>query len=141
MTDATTVLAFDFGLRRIGVAVGQTISGSATPLTTLIRDDLIELGNAIDQLIVEWKPDVLLVGEPLKRTDADDLFSALAVFVEELEERGLPVQKVDEAASSMEATARLNEQRRAGSRGRIRKAEIDAMAASVIAERWLQFSH
>lgn len=137
MTSATTVLAFDFGLRRIGVAVGQTISGTASALTTLSSADSVALWPQIDALIREWRPDALLVGEPPPRADAKALFAGLDEFLLELTARDLPVHRVDEGGSTLEANAALIELRRSGARKRIARPEIDAQAARIIAERWL----
>lgn len=136
MTSTTTVLAFDFGLKRIGVAVGQTVSGTASPVTTL--DAASEsLWPQIDALLKEWRPGVLLVGEPLPRNGAEALFAGLRDFSRELASRKIPVYPVDESSSSIEANERLVARRQSGQGRRIRKADVDAEAARVIAERWL----
>lgn len=135
---AGSVLAFDFGLRRIGVAVGQAVTGSATALETLANRAAGPDWERIDALVAEWRPAQLLVGMP---TLADGRPGALAAAVEafcgELGRYGLPVDFVDERDSSLEAGERLKEGRRAGRRGRIGKGRIDAAAAAIIAERWL----
>ena len=138
MSGAATILAFDFGLRRIGVAVGQTITGSASPLGTVAnRESGIDL-EAIAALIKEWRPDVLVVGMP---THADgspsDMQKPVEAFIEALGGYGLPVETVDERYTSIEAERVLKEARAAGSRGRIGKDDIDSAAAVFIAERYL----
>ena len=138
MPPASTILAFDFGLRRIGVAVGQDVTRSASPLGIVAnRDDGPDFEH-IAALLDEWRPTGLVVGLP---THADGSPSALQApveaFVTALERFGLPVVTVDERYTSIEAEAALKRARAAGSRGRIRKPEIDAAAAVMIAERYL----
>ncbi len=135
---ALTILAFDYGLRRIGVAVGQTITASASPLGTLLSTadgpDFVR----IDALLREWRPDRLVVGLPLQADGNDsDMSRAARAFAADLGRFGLPVDCVDERHSSQEAQATLKRARQSGSRGRIRKEHIDAAAAVLIAERYL----
>lgn len=133
-----TVLAFDYGRRRIGVAVGQQVTGSASALGTIANGHNGPDWARIDALIREWAPTRLLVGLP---TLADGrpgaLAGAIRGFCRSLERHGLPVHLVDERHSSQEAGERLVAGRRAGSRGRIARPDVDAAAAAVIAERWL----
>ena len=133
-----TILAFDFGLRRIGVAVGQTITGSASPLGTIAnRDSGIDRA-AIDSMIREWRPDVLVVGMPAHADgSASEMQKPIEAFIAELHSFDLPVETVDERYTSVEAERVLKEARAGGSRGRISKEEIDAAAAVFIAERYL----
>jgi putative Holliday junction resolvase len=133
-----TILAFDFGLRRIGVAVGQTITGSASPLGTIAnRDSGIDRA-AIDSMIREWRPDVLVVGMPAHADgSASEMQKPIEAFIAELYSFDLPVETVDERYTSVEAERALKEARAGGSRGRISKEEIDAAAAVFIAERYL----
>lgn len=139
MPDATTLLAFDYGARRIGVAVGQTITGSARELTTLTSVDEAPDWDAIESLIDDWRPDLLLVGLPL---DADGGESGLCPevrnFAAELAASGLPVQLIDEHLSSREAESRLVDARASGrKRRRVAKGDVDALSAVIIAEQWL----
>lgn len=133
-----TILAFDYGLRRIGVAVGQDITGSASPAGT-IRNSCAGIDEAaIDDLIREWSPDRLVVGLPLHPDgQPSDMTEAALSFAEGLKRYGLPVATTDERYSSVEATQILNRSRAAGHRGRISKTDIDAAAAVLIAERFL----
>ena len=133
-----TILAFDFGLRRIGVAVGQTITGSASPLGAIAnRDSGIDRA-AIDSMIREWRPDVLVVGMPAHADGrASEMQKPVEAFIAELRSFDLPVETVDERYTSVEAERVLKEARAGGSRGRISKEEIDAAAAVFIAERYL----
>jgi len=138
LTRAATVLAFDFGLRRIGIAVGQTITGSASPLGTVANRESGIDRDAIAALIREWRPDVLVVGMPAHADgSASDMQKPVEAFIEELRTFGLPVETVDERYTSVEAERVLKEARAAGSRGRIGKEDIDSAAAVFIAERYL----
>jgi putative Holliday junction resolvase len=133
------VLAFDFGRRRIGVACGDTLSRSASPLTAITAGPQGPQWSAIDALIAEWRPTRAVVGLPY---NVDDSQSPMAVAAREfaamLESRyRLPVNLVDERYSSLEAAARLRAARQAGlRRRRVGKADVDAAAACVILERW-----
>ena len=132
------VLAFDFGQRRIGVAVGQDVTGSASPLGIIDnRDGDIDFA-AIDRLVAEWRPVRLIVGMPLNADDsAGPLGAAVRAFVAALERYRLPIVTADERYSSIEAERLLQKARADGRRGRIDKAAIDAAAAVLIAERYL----
>ena len=133
-----TILAFDFGLRRIGVAVGQDVTASASPLGTVANGESGVDHERITAIIAEWRPTVLVVGMP---THADGspgaMTDAVEAFVRELAQYGLPVRTVDERYSSIEAEQVLKRARQQGSRGRISKEDIDAAAAVFIAERYL----
>ena len=138
MPAAATILAFDFGLRRIGVAVGQSVTRSASPLGVVANRDSGVDHEAIAALIREWRPMLLVVGMP---AHADGSASAMQepvrAFIRELGKHDLPVETVDERYTSVEAERVLQEARAAGSRGRIAKEEIDSAAAVFIAERYL----
>lgn len=133
-----TILAFDFGLRRIGVAVGQDVTGSASPLGTVAnRDEGIDR-DAIVALISEWQPSSLVVGMP-SHVDGSpsDMQEPVRAFIDELRHYGLPINTVDERYTSVEAERALKQARAAGSRRRISKEIVDSAAAVVIAERFL----
>jgi putative Holliday junction resolvase len=134
----TTILAFDFGLRRIGVAVGQSVTGSASPLGTIANSESRVDRDAIAALIREWRPTLLVVGMPMHADGSpSDLQKPVEAFIEELRSFSLPVESVDERYTSVEAERVLKEARASGSRGRIKKEEIDSAAAVFIAERYL----
>lgn len=134
-----TILAFDFGTRRIGVAVGQQITSSASPLTAIANGTQRSVWSAIADLIDAWRPDRLIVGMP---SNADGTAAAIGVamtgFMAELEQFSLPINAVDERYTSLEAKGLLKEQRQSGQQGRISKEKIDSTAAVLIAERWLK---
>jgi putative holliday junction resolvase len=134
-----TVLAFDFGHRRIGIAAGDTLTASAAPRPAAFTTRLGADWAAIAREIAALKPQRLIVGAPY---NADGTPGALAPaarrFAHELERRfKLPVSMVDERWSSLEAGAALKARRAGGGRRRIRREDIDSAAAAVILERWL----
>lgn len=133
-----TILAFDYGLRRIGVAVGQDVTASASPVGVVANGEGGIDHGRIKALISEWHPTTLVVGMP---THADGspgaMTEAVDAFIAELRQYGLPVATVDERYSSIEAEQALKNARQQGSRGRISKQDIDAAAAVFIAERYL----
>jgi len=133
-----TILAFDYGLRRIGVAVGQDVTGSASPLGVVAnREDGVD-HQAIAVLIKEWRPSGIVVGMPSHADGSpSDLQESVEAFIEELRHYGLDVDTVDERYTSVEAEHALKEARAAGKRGRISKEMIDSAAAVIIAERYL----
>lgn len=139
---ALRALGFDFGLRRTGVAVGQTLSASATPVTVLKMTDGVPDWSLIDGLIKEWAPDRLVVGLPYTMHGGEqDITRRARAFAAELERRyPCPVLTVDERLSSKEAEARLRELRQQGRR-RVRREDIDCAAACVILESWFHSQH
>lgn len=142
-TDAPeTILAFDYGLRRIGVAVGQQVTGSASAIATVSNRERGPDWAHIDALVGEWQPTRLVVGMPQTADgEPSSLTEAVDAFCHSLQRYALPLATVDERHSSLEAGQLLKGARRAGSRGRIAKGQIDAAAAAVIAERWLAQAH
>jgi len=133
-----TILAFDFGLRRIGVAIGQDITGSASPLGTVGNRDKGVDHAAIAALIKEWGPTGIVVGMPSHADGSpSEMQEPIEAFILELQRYGLGVDTVDERYTSIEAEQVLKQARAAGSRGRISKEMIDAAAAVFIAERYL----
>jgi putative Holliday junction resolvase len=128
---AGTVLAFDFGTRRIGVAVGELMLAQARPLTTLAAEANDARFAAIGRLIDEWRPARLVVGLPLALDGAEhDMSARCRRFAHQLEGRfRLPVVLVDERLSSAAADEAL---RSRGLGWRERKARVDAEAAAAI---------
>src|SRR5210317_368335 len=133
-----TILAFDFGLRRIGVAVGQDVTGSASPLGVVENRDSGVDHQQLAALIKEWRPTNLVVGMPAHADGSpSEIQQHVEDFIGELERYGLPISTVDERYTSVEAQRVLKEARAAGTRGRISKEMIDSAAAVFIAERYL----
>ncbi len=139
MSKHSLALGFDFGLRRIGVAVGSSATGSATPLGSATCQEGQPDWTAIEAFISEWHPDLLVVGLPYNSDGSESGMSRAARrFGNRLSGRfGLPVEFVDERLSSNEATRRLVEARRRGERRRIRRQDVDPLAASIILQTWL----
>ena len=133
-----TIIAFDFGLRRIGVAVGQPITGSASPLGVIGNGANGPDWPRLDRLLAEWQPARLIVGMP-QNSDGSPAAIAASVdsFVSGLARYALPVDTVDERYSSLEARELLVTGRRLGRTRRIARETVDAAAAVLIAERWL----
>ena len=138
MSGPRTILAFDFGLRRIGVAVGQDITDSASPLGVVAnRDDGVD-HDRIAALIREWQPTALVVGMPAHADGSpSDMQGPVNTFIAELARYDLPVNTVDERYTSIEAQRVLRDARAKGTRGRLSKDMIDSAAAVFIAERYL----
>jgi putative Holliday junction resolvase len=138
LSQPRTILAFDFGLRRIGVAVGQNVTGSASPLGIVANRDTGVDKERIAALLAEWRPTQLVVGMPAHADGSpSEIQEHVNSFIEELEAYGLPVDTVDERYTSVEAERVLKSARQAGTRGRISKDQIDSAAAVFIAERYL----
>ena len=133
-----TILAFDYGLRRIGVAVGQDVTASASPVGVVTNGDAGVDHDRIRAIVREWHPTRLVVGIP-KHADGSpsSLTAAVEAFIDELAQYDLPISTIDERYSSLEAEQALRQARKQGSRGRISKPDIDAAAAVFIAERYL----
>jgi putative Holliday junction resolvase len=134
-----TVLGFDVGARRIGVAVGSAFGSGARALAVVDVHGGGPDWNAIDLLRREWRPDGLVVGDPMTLDGGDQPIRDRArAFARELRGRyRLPVVMIDERSSSIEAARRFADDRAQGRRKRRDAAALDAMAAAVIVERWL----
>lgn len=128
-----TLLGFDFGTHKIGVAVGQTLTGTANPLITLGYVRQRPDWDAIAGLIGEWRPEALVVGLPLEMSGGEaEIAPRARRFARQLEGRfRLPVHLADERLTSREAWDRLG---RAAHRDPTR---VDALAAKLILETWL----
>lgn len=137
-----TFLAFDYGTKRIGVAVGQELTGTATALATVRATEGKPDWDAITKLIEEWQPDEVVVGLPLNMDGTDSELSRRAQrFGNQLHGRyNLRAHFVDERLSSLQAEEELRERPSAKPRGKSRKvqaADIDKVAAKIILESWL----
>lgn len=131
-------LGFDFGFKRIGVAVGQRLTFSASPLATLRAQMGVPEWSAVAKIIAQWTPEALIVGIPTC-IDGRELYTTAAVrrFAKELRKRFfLPVHLVDERLSTVEARGQLFAQ---GGYRKIKQTEVDSIAACVILEQWLHY--
>ena len=127
---AQTVLAFDFGLKRIGVAVGEPELGTAHPLPAIAAPGF----DSISRLVSEWQPRSLVVGLPVAERGEHALARRVERFARQLEGRvRLPVARVDERFSSVEAESRLKGGRTKSAGGR---RAIDSVAAQLILEQY-----
>ena len=129
------MLAFDYGTRRIGVAVGNTLIRMARPLTTIAGEANAARFAAIASLIDEWRPELLVVGRPVHADGAaHEMTARVERFARQLEGRfGLPVARVDERYTTVAAEAAL---KASGVRAGERKAVRDQAAAQLILQSW-----
>jgi len=128
VTEPLTLISFDYGEKRIGVAVGQTLTNTATPLDTIhVSNGAIDW-DSITRILKQWHPQALVVGEPLNTDGSPQaVTNQCNHFVRELMSRfELPVYRIDERLSTYEAKSRLKATR-----------NLDAVAAQAILETWL----
>lgn len=138
---ARVALAFDFGLKRIGLASGDTLTRTATPLATVAHHAAGPDWPAIDRAVRALGPDLLVVGAPYNDDGSPGSLSAGAdAFAQALGDRyKLAVERVDERYSSAAAHSLLREQRASGQRRRqLHKGDIDSAAAAVMLASWLE---
>ncbi|MEJ2383194.1 MAG: Holliday junction resolvase RuvX [Xanthomonadales bacterium] len=133
------ILSFDYGLKRIGVAVGQATTGTATPLET-VRHGREPDWDSIARLIRDWRPALALVGLPLgAEGDETPMSRAARAFGAALGERfAITVEFIDERLTSHAASARFVEQRASGALRRKHADRVDAIAAQIMLENYLQ---
>jgi putative Holliday junction resolvase len=129
------LIGFDFGMKRIGVAVGQTITQTARPLDTIQAKDGIPNWNAITHLIKKWLPDALVVGIPINMDGTDQVISQQArQFAHSLEEQyQIPVYEIDERLTTKDARERLFIQ---GGYKALQDGQVDRVAAQLILQNW-----
>jgi len=127
-TDPSSLLCFDYGEKRIGVAVGQPLTGTATPLETIAVRRGLPDWERIEALIAEWRPDAFVVGNPLNMDGTRQSVTESADrFARQLGGRfGMPVFRADERLSTVEAKNLLRRTR-----------DLDAVSAQLILETWL----
>ena len=130
-------LGFDYGYKRIGVAVGQALTKSASPLTTLSAQEGIPNWAELSALIQQWRPIGLVVGLPTK-IDGQAQYTTIGAkkFAASLQEKyGLPVHMVDERFTTVAAREELYRQ---GGYRKIKRTQVDSIAACIILQQWLQ---
>ncbi|MFT2110427.1 Holliday junction resolvase RuvX [Marinomonas sp. 2405UD68-3] len=132
-----TLLGFDFGTTRIGVAVGQTFLGSATPLDPIKAREGIPNWEVIEALVNEWQPDGFVVGLPLNMDGSEnEMCQRAKKFANRLQGRfGKPRYLMDERLSSYEAKGRVIET--GGSRN-FKENSVDGIAAQMILTSWFE---
>lgn len=135
----TTALAFDFGLKQMGVAYGQTLTSSAKELCIVKASDGIPNWDNLHSLIDEWQPNLLLVGLPLNMDGSESDLSKLArKFARRLQGRtGLETLMVDERLTSHNIKSSIREQDLNANGSRTDLSKIDHLAAALILQSWL----
>ncbi len=132
-----TVLAFDFGSKSIGIAVGQEVTGNAQPLQAIKAKDGIPGWEQIDTIVEEWQPDIMVVGLPLNMDGTPQHVTfAAKKFGNRLSNRyRMQVVTHDERLSTVDAKARLFEK---GGYKSLSKSNVDNMSACLILESWFE---
>lgn len=133
---SSTVIAFDFGMRSIGIAVGQAITHTASPLQAIKAIDGIPNWDELSKLIDDWEPNALLVGLPLNMDGTEqDITASVKRFVGRLKHKyNLPVFLHDERLSTVDAKAKLFE---LGGYKKLSKEKVDSVSACLIYESWV----
>ena len=137
MSEPRLLLGFDYGSKQIGVAVGQAVTGQARELCVLKAQNGVPDWTQIERLLKEWQPDAIVVGLPLNMDGTPSEMSARAEkFARRLHGRfQLPVFTHDERLTTFEAKGQRLAQ---GQRGGYRERPVDALAAALLLEGWLQ---
>ncbi|MFP9468480.1 Holliday junction resolvase RuvX [Pectobacterium brasiliense] len=132
-----TILAFDFGTKSIGVAIGQEITGTARALTSFKAQEGIPDWQKVEKLLSEWQPDLVVVGLPLNMDGTEQPLTARArKFANRLHGRfGISIELHDERLSTVEARADLFER---GGFKALDKGSVDAASAVIILESWFE---
>lgn len=131
------VLSFDFGTKKIGIAVGQTITKSSSPLTVLFNKENKVNWEEVSAIIDEWKPELLLIGKPLNMDGTDsDIMKVVDNFSKKLAKlSGIECEYVDERLTSFEARQNFKELMIENNKN-IKKEIIDANAAKILIDNW-----
>ncbi len=134
------IIAFDYGLARIGVAVGQKITNTASPLDTIKAKDGIPNWALIESLFKQWQPQKVLIGEPFNMDGTDQAITKRArKFANQLHGRfGVQIEMVDERLSSAAAREELFE---FGGYKKLKSAQLDSIAAVLILESWFAYQN
>ena len=125
------IVSFDFGTKKIGVAVGQTKTKTSSPLEIIFNKNNKTNWDSIKSIIDEWRPDIILVGKPLNMDGTDsDIMKEVDVFFKKLKKiTNIPCEYVDERLTSFEARQNLLE---------LKTQLIDAQAAKILIDNWLR---
>ena len=131
------ILSFDFGTKKIGIAVGQTITMSSSPLTVLFNKENKVNWEEVSAIIDEWKPELLLIGKPLNMDGTDsDIMEVVDNFSKKLAKlSGIECEYVDERLTSFEARQNFKELMIENNKN-IKKEIIDANAAKILIDNW-----
>jgi putative Holliday junction resolvase len=135
MTEIKTLIAFDFGMKRIGVAVGQTITKTARPLETLAAKNGVPDWSHVEKLIRKWQPQALIVGMPLNMDGTEQHITQEArAFANKLAEQfNLPIFEIDERLTTKDAREQLFEK---GGFKALQGGQVDQVAAQLILQNW-----
>ncbi|WP_036311160.1 Holliday junction resolvase RuvX [Methylophaga thiooxydans] len=136
MTSSRTILGFDFGMKNIGIAVGQELTHTANPLTAIKARDGIPDWEQIHKLLDEWKPQLLIVGLPLNMDGTEqDMTAAARRFGNRLHGRfNIPVEWQDERLTTFEALDQMGIRSKMDARQR---SDVDQLSAQLILQSWL----
>lgn len=134
-SQAKILIGFDFGMKRIGVAVGQSITKTARPLDTIQAKNGVPNWNAISKLINKWLPDAIIVGIPLNMDGTPQKLTTLArEFAKSLQEKlNLPVYEMDERLTTKAAREKLFTE---GGYKALQDGQVDRVAAQLILQNW-----
>jgi putative Holliday junction resolvase len=121
------ILAIDFGLKKVGLAVGNTLTKTSMPISTIFYKSKQELFNLLEKHVIEWKPEFIIIGNPLNMDQTESEMSKLAEkFSTQFSKKfNLAVELVDERLSSFEAKEFAKDD------------NLDAMAAKLILDSWM----
>lgn len=135
MNNPKILLAFDFGMKRIGVAVGQSVTETARPLITLSAKDGQPDWDSLTPLIKKWRPDAFVVGIPLNMDGTEQAITQEArLFANALKDQyNLPVFEMDERLTTKDARERLFNE---GGYKALQSGQIDQVAAQIILQNW-----
>ncbi|WP_395377126.1 Holliday junction resolvase RuvX [Marinicella sp. W31] len=131
------ILGIDYGSKRIGLAIGQSLTASASPLKVIANDN--NLWQKLSDILKEWQIQHIIVGLPLNKDGSDQKFTVMTrKFADQLQQKlSLKVDLHDERYTSFAAERAFQEQRAAGHKKSKDKDQIDAMAAQIILQSWL----
>lgn len=137
MPDSETYLGFDFGTKRIGIAVGQTVTLSATALKGLTAHGGVPNWDEVLALVARWRPTALVVGIPLNMDGSEQNTTQMArLFADQLAEHtGLPVHHTDERLTTVVARSEVFER---GGYKALQRQSIDSVAAKLLLESWMR---
>jgi putative Holliday junction resolvase len=138
MSEQLTALAFDYGTKKIGVAVGQSITQTASPLAVIPARDGVPDWNTVEKLVEVWQPDVFIVGMPFNMDGSDNKMTARTQkFTQRLSGRfNIPCYSMDERLSSREARDIRKTMAEAHGKSYNDRDDIDSIAAQLILENW-----
>ncbi len=131
-------LCFDYGMVRIGMSIGNSLLGTARPLSVVANNSGTPDWEKIDRAMLDWQPKGLVVGIPVDLDgNAQEITHHAKGFLKRLKKRyTVPVFSADERFSSVQAQQELQKMRSRGQRGKTQHADVDTLAAALILEQW-----